>query len=97
MLFSLQFGAPEFDGPVKRGCQKQVGKINLGGRKERKEEGEERKWEEGKEGEKEERKREGKRKKKEGEGREGKGGRGRGRKSYIERINKGVKHIKWFQ
>ena len=34
-LFILQFGAPEFDGPVERGRQKQVGKINLGeGRKE---------------------------------------------------------------
>ena len=33
-LLILQFGAPEFDGPIERGRQKQVGKINLGeGRK----------------------------------------------------------------
>ena len=29
-MFILQFGAPEFDGPVERGRQKQVRKINLG-------------------------------------------------------------------
>ena len=29
-MLILQFGTPEFDGPVERGRQKQVRKINLG-------------------------------------------------------------------
>ena len=49
-MFILQFGAPEFDGPIERGRQKQVGKINLG--EDGKEEGRDRrKGEKGRKGE----------------------------------------------
>ena len=76
-MFILQFGAPEFDGPVERGRQKQVGKINLGaGRKEG-----------GREGRKGEREKE-REKKKEGE--RGGSGRGREEREREERKKGGV-------